>query len=162
MPASSPFDHVHELGRKTLAVDPAQVHAQQHFGPVLGFGAAGPGVNVDDGVVTVVRAGKHALDLELIQPPPQLFQPVGRFEPGFLVLLLLGQVDEDLDLLQILFQRPPGVQAFFQNIAFPVDFPGLLGVVPEPGLGHDLVELGQFGRHAFQVKDNLEACPGVR
>ena len=41
---------VEDLGAEAVALGPAQVHAQQHLGPVAGVGAAGAGVDRDDGV----------------------------------------------------------------------------------------------------------------
>ena len=50
MPAPSPSRRSVDHGAETLALGPAQVHAQQHFGPVLRFRAARAGMNGDDGV----------------------------------------------------------------------------------------------------------------
>ena len=44
---------------------PAQVHPQHHLGPVLGIGAAGAGVDRDDGVARVVLAVEERV---LLQP----------------------------------------------------------------------------------------------
>src|ERR1700759_3007572 len=46
---------------------PAQVHAQEDLGPVLGVGAAGAGVDGDDGVAGVVLAAEEARLFELGQ-----------------------------------------------------------------------------------------------
>ena len=59
------FGHLDQLGFETLGLAPAQVHAQQHFGPVLRLGAAGAGLDVEEGIVFVHFAGKHASELEL-------------------------------------------------------------------------------------------------
>ena len=40
---------VGDHGLEAVALRPAQVHAQQHFGPVLAFGAAGAGMDGHDG-----------------------------------------------------------------------------------------------------------------
>src|SRR4249920_2682021 len=45
------------------ALGPAQVHAQQHLGPVLRLGAPRARVNRDDGVLSIVLAAEHLLDL---------------------------------------------------------------------------------------------------
>jgi hypothetical protein len=50
---------------EALALGPADVHAHQHLGPVLGLGAAGAGVHGDDGVERVGLAGEHGLGFEL-------------------------------------------------------------------------------------------------
>src|SRR6185437_1189657 len=46
---------------------PAEVHAQEDLGPVLGVGAAGAGMDGDDGVARVVLAGEEARLFELRQ-----------------------------------------------------------------------------------------------
>ena len=51
------------------ALSPAEVHPQQHFGPVLGICAAGAGMDGEDGVAGVVRAGELELEFELDEAP---------------------------------------------------------------------------------------------
>ena len=48
---------IEDRGAKTFLFGPAQIHAQEHFGPVLRFGAAGAGLYGDDGVEAVVFTG---------------------------------------------------------------------------------------------------------
>ena len=48
---------VEDQGAETLALSPAQVHAQQHFGPVLRLRAAGAGLDGEDGVQAIAFAG---------------------------------------------------------------------------------------------------------
>ena len=40
---------------------PAQIHAQQHLAPVLGFGATGAGMHFEIAIVAVGLAGKQCL-----------------------------------------------------------------------------------------------------
>ena len=49
----------------SLAFGPAQVHAQQHFRPVLRFGAARTRLDGQNGVEPVALAGKHGAGFEL-------------------------------------------------------------------------------------------------
>ena len=53
------------LDVEAALLGPAQVHAQQHLGPVLGVGAARAAVHRDDRVAGVVAAAEQALLLEL-------------------------------------------------------------------------------------------------
>ena len=46
---------VEDLGPGSVALGPAQVHAQEHLGPVGGLGAAGAGADGQDRVALVVR-----------------------------------------------------------------------------------------------------------
>ena len=68
IPASSPSRRLLHLDLEAAPLGPAQVHAQQHLGPVLGVGAAGAGADRDDGVARVVLAAEQARLLELGQP----------------------------------------------------------------------------------------------
>ena len=54
---------VEELALEAAALRPLQVHAEQHLGPVLRLGAAGAGMDRDDGVGAIVFAAEHLLDL---------------------------------------------------------------------------------------------------
>ena len=54
---------VDHLALEAAALGPAQVHAQQHLGPVLRLGAAGAGMDRDDRVLAIVLAAEHLLDL---------------------------------------------------------------------------------------------------
>ena len=55
-PRLLPRARLDELGLEAAVVCPAQVHAQEHLGPVLGVGAARARVDRDDGVAGVVLA----------------------------------------------------------------------------------------------------------
>jgi hypothetical protein len=66
---------VDDLALEATPLRPAQVHAQQHLGPVLRLGAAGAGMDRDDRVGEIVFAGEHLLALggvdfllELVEP----------------------------------------------------------------------------------------------
>jgi hypothetical protein len=61
----------HDGGIETALVGPAQVHAQQHIGPVLRLGAAGTGLNIEIGVVGVHFAAEHPAELELFENTAQ-------------------------------------------------------------------------------------------
>ena len=85
---------VDELALEAAALGPAQVHAQQHLGPVLRLGAAGAGVNRDDRVLAVVLAAEHLLGLagvdlrrQLVERAPEV---VGDRLPRF------GPFDQDV------------------------------------------------------------------
>jgi hypothetical protein len=58
---------IDDLGPEAVLVAPAQVHAHQHVGPVLGLGAAGARLDVEEGAVRVHLAREHALELEPLE-----------------------------------------------------------------------------------------------
>jgi len=56
-----------DFDREPAPLAPAHVHAQQHFRPIARLGTAGARVDGDDGVLVVVFARHHQLELELAQ-----------------------------------------------------------------------------------------------
>jgi len=53
---------------------PADIHAQEHLGPVLSLGAAGPGMHFEIAVIGVGLAGEEALELAPRRLGAQLFE----------------------------------------------------------------------------------------
>src|SRR5271165_4510212 len=56
-----------EYSLEALPLSPAQIHAQEHVGPILRLGAAGSGMDGDDGVAGVVLAGEQCLGFETVE-----------------------------------------------------------------------------------------------
>ena len=50
---------IHYGRAKSFSLRPAEIHAQQHFGPILRFHAAGAGLDGHDGVQAVVLTGEQ-------------------------------------------------------------------------------------------------------
>src|SRR3546814_11025602 len=73
---------------------PAQVHAQQHLGPVLRLGTAGPGLDVDEGVGRIHLAGEHALELQPVDAAGEALDILDHGAGRVLVVLGLGQVQQ--------------------------------------------------------------------
>ncbi len=92
------IDH---FGLEPLPLHPAQVHAKQHLGPVLGFGAAGAGVDGDDGVVGIVAATEHHLQSHVFNAPVESLELLGHFPQSLLIGLLLGHLKQKGGLLDI-------------------------------------------------------------
>ena len=55
-----------QLRLEAASLRPAQVHAEQHLGPVLGLEAARARMDLDDGVARVVLAAEELLQLERV------------------------------------------------------------------------------------------------
>ena len=66
MPASSPGVASISVGLEAALLGPAQVHAQQHLGPVLRVGAAGAGRDLHERGAAVVLAGEERGLLERV------------------------------------------------------------------------------------------------
>src|SRR5690606_20785291 len=79
----------HHLDIESLVLAPAQVHAQQHLGPVLRLGAAGTGLDVDESAIGVHLAGEHAAEFQLLQLSAEAVKfAVDLVEQVFVVLFL--------------------------------------------------------------------------
>ena len=90
MPASSLRSSSISSTVEAVALGPARVHAQEHLGPVAGLGAAGAGLDLEEGVAGVLRAAEHGPQLEVVElllEPGQFLLQLG-FEAG----VLLGQL----------------------------------------------------------------------
>ena len=77
MPAALAFAFLDQLQLVAVALGPAHVHAKQHRGPVLAFGAAGAGMDFEIGVVAVRLARQHGLQPQLLGALLQA--PIARF-----------------------------------------------------------------------------------
>ena len=73
---------------------PAGIHAEQHFGPVLAFGAACAGVDFEIGVVAVGFTGQQRLHLVGISPVGQRGQRGEPIDHDAVVALGLAQFDK--------------------------------------------------------------------
>ena len=56
-----------DYGFEALVFSPAQIHAQDHVGPILSLGSAGTGLNFQIGIILVLLATEHAAEFELCQ-----------------------------------------------------------------------------------------------
>ena len=121
---------------------PAQVHAQEDLGPVLGVGAAGAGVDGDDRVAGVVLAAEEARLFELGQP--RLDRRQLPLEFALDLVVFLGQLGEVTEFGDVGLEPAEHLQA---ALGAGVDGGGAGGgllVVPEAGGAHLLLELGGF------------------
>ena len=114
----------------------AEIHAQKHVGPVIGFRATRAGVKTDDRVVAVERARQQ----------DQHFQRIDTFGHGIKLGLeffcrRVGGVfhDEFLQGLQVgcfLLEILEGIKLGADGVGLADDFLRGLGIVPKPGIGH--------------------------
>src|SRR5215475_7263804 len=59
--------NIYDLRFKSVALDPALIHAQKHVGPIARFGTAGAGMNGEEGVVAIVLTRKELAELEFLE-----------------------------------------------------------------------------------------------
>src|ERR687897_253725 len=99
----TPLDLV-ELGAEAAALGPAQVHAQQHLGPVLGIRPTRTRVDLADGIALVVLAREQRSQLQLVEIGGQGGDPGFDLRLDRVVTLLTPQVEQGLDLGQALLE----------------------------------------------------------
>ena len=148
-----------ELVAATLA--PALIHAQQHFRPVLRLGAAGAGVDFQEGVKLVGLAGEQAFDFLAFGLDGQSLQrghtighhggvglgrgPLDQFDGiGGLALDAQHIVDAGLKLVALTHQNLSG---------------GC--VIPQRGVLGAVVQLLKTGIGDIPVKDASSAAPST-
>ncbi len=88
-----------ELRLVAVALGPAEVHALELLREVGGVDAAGLGADGDDGLAGVVLAGEEGADLHLVQRLLDGGQFVLRLGAGVRVVLLLGHLEEDREVV---------------------------------------------------------------
>jgi hypothetical protein len=128
-----------------MALGPAQVHPQQHVGPVRRLGAPGTGADRHDRVLGVVVAGEQEerpLALELASERVRLALEVrGRLRVG-------GVVEEGQELEQVvgpLLEGPPEGDLLAQPLGLAEDLLCRALVVPEAGLAGAAIEVRKTG-----------------
>src|SRR5260370_36167293 len=82
---------------EVLALAPADIHAHEHLGPVLAFGAAGAGVHDDDGVEGVGLLGEHGLGFEFFGEVDEGGDLAGQVRLG--VFAFLGELEVGVDVV---------------------------------------------------------------
>ena len=124
---------VDDLGLEAVVVGPAQVHAQEHLGPVGRLGAAGAGADRQDRRALVVLAGEQEggpLSREILLErggiPFEL-----RLELG--VGALVEQLEGRLEVVGAGQQAMPHLDLGPEAVGLAEDLLGAALVVPEPG-----------------------------
>ena len=94
MPASSARLLIDNFGFETAPLAPAQVHAVEHEGPVLAFGAARAGMDFDEAIVLVGLAGEQCFELHPTDFFHQVFEACLRFGTHPFLAFGVGQFVE--------------------------------------------------------------------
>jgi hypothetical protein len=124
---------VQYLGPETAPLSPAQIHAEQHLGPILGLRATCPGVDADDSVPCICLVTQKRLQFEGIQCFLNLLKLLDRFREQFLsqLSIFLDQFQRSLQISQRRFDPAEPIGLVLQK----TDPSGyclcLCGIVPE-------------------------------
>ena len=147
----------HQLGLEAVRLAPAQVHAQQHLGPVLGFGAAGTGLDVQIGVGGVHLAGEHAAEFQVGDHALQALQVRFHFRDGGFVALFHRQFKQIAGVTDALTGLVQGGDDVFQLRALLAQGLGPLGLVPDVRQGQFALYFDQSFALLVVVKDTPSA-----
>ena len=133
-----------------MRLGPAQVHAQQHVGPVLRLGTAGAAVDLDDGVLVVLGAGEFELELEI----GQLLLETRREGEHLVVRLTFGdQLLPGLELGGVVVEALDLLEAAFELAALLQQRRALRRLVPESRHFHLPVDVAELFLECGVVKD---------
>src|SRR5262245_12962360 len=132
---------------------PADIHAFEHLRPILAFGAARAGMNLDIGVIAVSLTREQRLHFAGVGLPPQTLKRLLGFRDDVLVALLLAELDERDLIVELADNAIKRAKRAFDPLALTHQALGAAAVVPEiRGLGL-AVELSQPQPRAIGVKD---------
>jgi hypothetical protein len=150
------FGFFEQFDLETLALAIAQVHPFEHAGPVLGFGAAGAGLDFDEARVAVHRVVEHAAEFEFADA---VFKGGGVGFDGlhrFFVVFRRGKVEQIPAVGQTLIDFLQIDDDAFEGLLFLAEFLGAGGVVPDFGVFELFADFDQFFGLGIVVKDTSE------
>ena len=145
---------IDDLRPVALALDPAGIHAKQHFGPVLGFGPAGTGVDGDDGIAVVVFAVQHEGQRKAFNGVTDAFEGRADFRQGGVILFLDGHLQQHFAVFDLAGEGVKLVDFGGQPGPFPQQGLGLFRIVPEAFLGNDGFDFLEAVFLGGEVKDS--------
>ena len=144
---------VDDLDFAAVAFGPALVHAEEHVGPVAGFGAAGTGVDGEVGVAAVERAGEEEVEFVFGDGVLDVVVFLGDFLEGGGDAFFFGHFDEDLEVFGAGVEGGQGFDAAFDAVDLVDDFAGVVLAIPEAGGGDAFFEFFELSGLGRDVKD---------
>ena len=142
-----------EVDGHAMLLGPARVHAQQHAGPVTGLGAAGAGVDLDEGVIAVGLTGQQRLKLGASSTILQRPKLAARLFQAGLIAFIVGHFGIAERIGQITLHRTHRLDLAGQPGAFAHQRLGGLRLVPERRILDAGVQLIKFSERRVPVKD---------
>ena len=143
---------VEDLVGELMPLRPAGVHPVEHLGPVLGLGAAGTGVEGQNGVVAVVLPGEERSHPGLLHLLLQGVEPVLELLEQFGVIGLLAHLAKGGEILPLVDELLLPGHLVLQLLEALLHLLGALQVVPESILGGLILQPGGLGAGAVDVQ----------
>src|SRR5262249_62084471 len=125
---------------ETGPLDPALVHAQQHIGPVAGFGSTRARVDGKKCVGTIVFSGKELAQLEFFQSPDDSrmlgYHLLLSLAPRAQIVLFICKLLQSLEIVDLTLQFAHRIEQTLESRDFFDVSLGLLAVGPEITRSH--------------------------
>jgi hypothetical protein len=145
-----------------VALGPAEVHPEEHLGPVGRLGPAGAGADREDRSASVVLAREEEggalaaeVALELGRRSVELGRQLGI--AGF-----LDELEGRQEVVDAGLETTPELDLRAQVVRFAEDLLGAALVVPEPGLAGQRLQLGDTPLLRLEVKDAPRSTGSAR
>ena len=119
-----------------MALRVTAIHSQQHTGPILGLSTACTGVQCQNGIIGIVFAGKHYLQLQFLQCPVNFSHISLHIFLNTFVLVIHANFPHNLNIVKLGHQGLVFIYAYFDIVQLLIDLLGLLRVVPKSRLAH--------------------------
>ena len=150
-----PFDLV------TVRICPADIHPQQHLGPILRLCAAGAGMNFEIAVVAIGLARQQAFELALGRLGAQSLERQLRLGHYAEIALRLTQLDKLARLFDLAFDPPIAADRLVEPGALAEQSLRARRIVPQARILGLRVQLGEAPGRPLPVKDASSAAPAT-
>ena len=147
------------FGLVAVRFRPADIHPQQHLGPVLRLGAAGPGMHFEIAVIGVGLAGEQALELAPRRFRAQLFERRFGVRDDGRLALGLPHLDQLEGVGNLPLDPAITVDRLVQLGALAQQLLCRRGIIPQPRILGLSIQLGEAAVCSLPVKDASSAAP---
>jgi hypothetical protein len=120
---------------------PAEVHPEEHLGPVRGLRAAGAGADREQRAALVVLAGEQQRRALALEVRGERVGLALELRCQFGISALLDQLERRKNVVDALLDAAPQLDLGAEAVRLAEDLLGASLVVPEPGLGRLGLEL---------------------
>src|ERR1035438_8752262 len=134
------FQPIGNYSLEAVPLSPAQIHAQQHLGPILALGAARAGMDDQNGIFRVVPAGQQHAGFENLQTLGELLQLALQFARH--VFAFARQFEQRVQIGSYSGNFRLFGESLLQPLTILHNLLGLFGLIPEVGIGDLLFGFG--------------------
>ena len=138
---------------KSTSLGPAAIHTVEHGGPVAGLGAAGSGLNDDEGVLGIAGRIQEDDQFEGLEIFDNLVESGTRFFCRVDVIKFFGKFDTGIEVFKVFLELKKGIKLVLVKLGFSKNFAGFILMIPELGKGGPGLEFGNLLGQKRDVKD---------